>query len=140
MELQSTRGTISVPASLQKFYEDTHVPGAVRSGSTVWVTGQTGLLADDSVPSSPIEQIRQAFVLVGECLQVAGAKWSEVVQVTTYTVGLRQHGETMIEVAGEFLLPPFPAWTAVGVSELWEEGTMFELSCVAVLPDATVQG
>ena len=95
------------------------------------MTGQTGLLADGSVPSTIAEQMRQAFTLVGECLKAADSSWSEVVEMTTYVVGLREHGATMIEIAGEFLSVPFPAWTAVGVAELWEEGAMFEVRVTA---------
>jgi enamine deaminase RidA (YjgF/YER057c/UK114 family) len=133
MKLESTRGTVVVPALLQGFYDETQVPGAILNGSTLWVTGQTGIMEDGSIAPTPQEQIRQSFRVVGECLSAAGAAWSDVVAVTAYTIGLRQHGEEMVEIAGEFLSAPLPAWTAVGVTELWEEGAMFELSCVAVV-------
>jgi len=136
MELQGTRGTAIVSESTKDFFDETHVPAAVRNGSMVWVTGQTGVMADGTLPSSPEAQMRQAFVLVADCLAASGAGWSDVVELTTYLVGLREHGELMLAVASEFLDPPFPAWTAVGVAELWEAGAMLELRCTAVVaPD-----
>jgi enamine deaminase RidA (YjgF/YER057c/UK114 family) len=134
--IHADRGTATSPESLADFYEQTGVPGAIRRGDHVWVTGQTGLLADGTLPSSSTEQIRQAFRLVGECLAAAGAGWSDVVEMTTYVVGLRTHGDEMVEIASEFLSTPFPAWTAIGVTELWEEGAIFELRCTAVTPSS----
>jgi enamine deaminase RidA (YjgF/YER057c/UK114 family) len=40
----------------------------------------------------------------------------------------------MLMVAGEFLDEPYPAWTAVGVTELFEPEALVEVSCEAVLP------
>ena len=131
MKIPAERGVAITPEPLATFYEETGVPGAIRRGDRIWVTGQTGLLADGSIPSTVTDQIRQAFTLVGECLAAADSNWSEVVEMTTYVVGLREHGEAMIEIAGEFLSVPFPAWTAVGVAELWEEGAMFEVQVTA---------
>jgi enamine deaminase RidA (YjgF/YER057c/UK114 family) len=134
MKLASTRGTVVVSDWTAEFFEATQVPAAVQHDSTVWVTGQTGTLPDGSLSTTVNGQIRQAFANVGECLMAAGASWADVVEMNTYSIGLRDHGEVMLEIAAEFLDPPFPAWTAVGVTELWEEGAVFELQCVAVVP------
>jgi enamine deaminase RidA (YjgF/YER057c/UK114 family) len=37
-------------------------------------------------------------------------------------------------VAAEFLEDPYPAWTAVGVTELLLPEALIEISCVAVVP------
>jgi len=132
MELECTRGVAAISDASQGFFEETRVPSAVRNGSTVWVTGQTGDLPDGTVVEPVEEQIRQAFANVEGCLSAAGASWSDVVEMTTYSVGLRSHAEVMLSVAGEFLASPFPAWTAIGVAELWE-GAVFEMKCVAVV-------
>jgi enamine deaminase RidA (YjgF/YER057c/UK114 family) len=133
MELTSSRGVAVVSEMTAEFFQATHVPAAVRRDATVWVTGQTGTRPDGSVAATTSEQIRQTFVNVGDCLEAAGASWADVVQMNSYSVGLRQQGESLLEIAAEFLDPPFPAWTAVGVVELWEEGAEFELECVAVV-------
>ena len=38
------------------------------------------------------------------------------------------------QIAAEFLAEPFPAWTAVGVTELIDPEAVIEISCVAVAP------
>jgi enamine deaminase RidA (YjgF/YER057c/UK114 family) len=40
----------------------------------------------------------------------------------------------LLAVAAEFLQDPFPAWTAVGVTELIDPEAVIEISCVAVFP------
>jgi enamine deaminase RidA (YjgF/YER057c/UK114 family) len=119
------------------FYDATGIPAAViaPSGRRVHVTGQTGDRADGSFDDDLREQIRQTFVNVGGALEAAGASWEQVVELTSYHVGFREQIGYLLEVASEFLARPLPAWTAVGVVELFEEPAVVELSCVAVLPD-----
>jgi enamine deaminase RidA (YjgF/YER057c/UK114 family) len=59
--------------------------------------------------------------------------------MTSYHVGLRGHEEAVLRIAGEFIPAPFPAWTAVGVTELWPPEALIEISCVAVLPDGPMR-
>lgn len=132
MEMETPRGVAIIADASQDFFEETSVPSAVRNNATVWVTGQTGDLPDGTVVQPVEEQIRQAFANVADCLSAAGVSWSDVVEMTTYSVGLQGQAEVMLSVAGEFLASPFPAWTAVGVTELWE-GAVFEIQCVAVV-------
>src|ERR1700686_2807268 len=127
MELASTRGTVVVSEWTAEFFEATHVPAAVQRDSTVWVTGQTGTLPDGTLSATVSGQIRQAFVNVGDCLMAAGAGWADVVEMNTYSIGLRDHGEIMLEIAAEFLDPPYPAWTAVRIAELWRWDAVFDL-------------
>ena len=42
----------------------------------------------------------------------------------------------LLSFAAEFLTVPFPAWTAVGVVELSDEGSVVEVSCTALVRDA----
>ena len=136
MEIESARGVAVISDASRAFYEGTSVPSAVRNGSTVWVTGQTGDLPDGTLVEGLEAQIRQAFANVAECLAAARTSWSNVVELTTYSVGLRNQADVMLSVAREFLDAPFPAWTAVGVAELWQ-GAVIEVKCVAVVrPDA----
>jgi enamine deaminase RidA (YjgF/YER057c/UK114 family) len=59
-----------------------------------------------------------------------------VVQLTSYHGGLRDQADALLRVAGEFLDSPYPAWTAVGLSELFEPGAVVEIRCVAVVSRA----
>lgn len=43
--------------------------------------------------------------------------------MTTYHVGLSKHLTAFIKVKDEFIGSPYPAWTAIGGSELITDGT-----------------
>jgi enamine deaminase RidA (YjgF/YER057c/UK114 family) len=121
-----------VPDVWTPFYEATHIPAGVIAGSLLRVTGHTGEVYGE-FPDSAVAQLRQTFRNIGLTLAAAGARWSDVVSLTSYHVGLREQSEAMLTVAGEFLEDPYPAWTALGVTELFEPEALVEVSCEAVL-------
>jgi enamine deaminase RidA (YjgF/YER057c/UK114 family) len=123
-----------VPASWSGFYEETQIPAAVRLGSTLRVTGHTGD-RDGVFSEEPEEQIRQTFRNLGETLAAAGATWAAVVELTSYHIGLQSQAEALLRVASDFLDSPYPAWSADGVTELFEPRAVVEISCVAELAD-----
>jgi enamine deaminase RidA (YjgF/YER057c/UK114 family) len=113
-----------VPQHWTGFYESTHIPAAVREGDRLYVTGHTGADPDGSFSADPETQIRQTFRLIS---------WADVVELNSYHVGLQAQAEILLAIAGEFLHDPYPAWTAVGVTELFDEGAVVEISCVAAV-------
>jgi enamine deaminase RidA (YjgF/YER057c/UK114 family) len=122
-----------VPAAWADFYEATHIPAAVRVGDTLRVTGHTGETADGVFSGDAEVQIRQVFRNITLTLAEAGASWSDVVEINSYHVGLLNQAEAVFNVAAEFLEDPYPAWTAVGVTELILPEALVEISCVAVV-------
>ncbi len=130
---QSRRNAV-VPASWSAFYAATGIPAAVRSGDVLRLTGHTGDRADGTFSNDPEAQTRQTFQNVALTLSAAGLQWSDVVEITTYRVGLRAQADVALRVAAEFLDAPYPAWTDVGITELFEPDALFEMSCVAVAP------
>jgi len=133
----SRKRTGIVPSVWAAFYEQTRVPAAIRVGDTLHVTGHTGEAADGVFPDDPAAQIRGTFANIALTLADAGAAWSDVVSLTTYHVGLRGQTDAILSVAADFLEPPYPAWTAVGVTELWPPEAVIEISCIAVLGQQT---
>jgi enamine deaminase RidA (YjgF/YER057c/UK114 family) len=125
---------VIVPQVWADFYEQTRIPAAVLVGGTCRLTGHTGEAADGSFSADPETQIRQAFRNIQFTLLEAGAGWADVVEINSYHVGLLQQVEAVLGVAAEFLDDPYPAWTAVGVSELIFLEAIVEISCVAVIP------
>lgn len=121
-----------VPSVWASFFDETHVPAAVRDGAMLHVTGHTGEAADGVFPHDPEAQIRGTFVNIALTLAEAGATWADVVSLTTYHIGLRGQTAMLLKVATEFLDAPYPAWTAVGVTELWPPEAVVEISCIAV--------
>jgi len=131
--VQPSRQAI-VPAVWADFYEETHIPAAVRVGDTLRVTGHTGETVDGVFSADVEEQIRQVFRNIAFTLTEAGAGWTDVVEINSYHVGLLNQAESVLKVAAEFLEDPYPAWTAVGVTELILPEALVEISCVAIIP------
>ena len=127
-----------VPPMWADFYEQTRIPAALRVGDTLRVTGHTGETADGVFSTAKEVQIRQVFRNISLTLAEGGAEWSDVVEINSYHVGLLDQSEALLRVAREFLHDPYPAWTAVGVTELILPEALVEISCVAVLaPDGS---
>ena len=122
-----------VTALWQDFYDATGIPAATRIGRTVRLSGHTGPRPDGSFPTEPTEQLRQTFENVADTLAAAGCTWADVEEITTFHVGLRDQGDLVLTIAAEFMSEPFPAWTALGVTELYEPEAIFELRVVATL-------
>ena len=64
-------------------------------------------------------------------LAAAGLGYTEIAEMTTFHVGLRDHLATFLAVRDEFLSAPWPAWTAIGVSELAVSGARVEIKVIA---------
>ena len=106
-----------IPASWSEFYAATGIPAAVRSGAVLRLTGHTGDRPDGTFSDDPEAQTRQTFENVALTLSEAGLQWSDVVEITTYRVGLRAQADVSLRVVAEFLDAPYPAWTDVGITE-----------------------
>jgi enamine deaminase RidA (YjgF/YER057c/UK114 family) len=124
-----------VPAVWADFYKETRIPAALRVGDSLHVTGHTGETADGVFSFEPETQIRQVFHNIALTLGEAGANWSNVVELNSYHVGLGAQSEALLRVAAEFLVDPYPAWTAVGVTELILPEAVVEISFVAMIPE-----
>ena len=125
-----------VPQMWRAFFEQSRIPAAVRVGSVIHVSGHTGESQDGMFPPDAEQQIRGTFRNIQLTLAEAGAGWPDVVELTSYHVGLReQFPEPAFKVASEFLLEPYPCWTAAGVTELFDAEAVVEISCTAVLRD-----
>jgi enamine deaminase RidA (YjgF/YER057c/UK114 family) len=134
LEVTISRSVIVSP-SWAPFYEETAIPAAVLTGAQLHVSGHTGEDPDGRFPDEMEAQIRGTFRNLTETLAAAGSGWPQVVSMTSYHVGLRGYEEAVLGIAGEFIAAPFPAWTAVGVTELWPPEALIEISCVATLTD-----
>ena len=55
--------------------------------------------------------------------------------MTTYQVSLMTHMEAFGRAKDEFIGEPYPAWTAIGVTELAVAGGLVEIRVIAQAPD-----
>lgn len=107
-------------------------PG-LRVGDTIHVSGTIGRPSGGGhLPADIAEQFRQLYRNIAAVLGEAEATWADVIEMTSYHVGLREHIETLFAVHREFVNEPYPAWTAVGVTELLSEDAVLEIAVTAV--------
>ena len=124
-----------VPEGLEAQYEKLQFAPAVRVGDTLHVSGVIGTRADGSVSEDPAEQFAQAFTNLGHVLAAAGCGFGDVVEMTTFHVGLQQHMRAFMKAKRTAMSgPPHAAWTAIGIVELAIPGGMVEIRATATVP------
>ena len=123
-----------IPKAMKPMYEQFHFAPAVRRGKQLFCSGQVGNGPDGKVDPDPAAQMVTAFENLGSVLSEAGASFEDVVEITTYHVGLNEHIGVFMQVKDGFLKEPYPAWTAVGVAEL-AFGALVEIKARAIIED-----
>ncbi|MBK1866461.1 RidA family protein [Taklimakanibacter albus] len=122
--------TVAAP-DFAHYPQEWHFSPVLVSGGFAFLSGQTGTHPDGSVASDPEQQFRDAFRFLGANLAAAGLGFDDVVEMTTYHVDLRRHLAAFITAKDEVITAPYPAWSAIGVSELITEGTLVEIRVIA---------
>ena len=122
---------VLAPETIAHWVDDWHLAPALDTGDFVFFSGVTGASPDLTVSDDPETQFRDTFGFLGDCLVAAGLGFDDIVDITTYHVDLRRHLETFVRVKDAFIKPPYPAWSAIGVTELITEGTLVEIRAIA---------
>ena len=120
------------PPGTEAIYENWQFSQAVRVGDTVWVSGQVGIDENMQVGEGIEAQARLAFQSLEKILAEAGASLADVVEITTFHTSLSETAG-FSKVKGEFIPENYPAWTAVGTTELVLPGLLIEMKAVAVI-------
>ena len=155
-----TRRTI-VPAALRPVYDQWHFAPAVVANGFVFCSGIVGTSIDGEAPDlagpgalagakrsadanaplaalvavrDPQAQFATAFEALRAILAEAGATLGDIVELTSYHVDIGTHMAIFMKVRDLYLTEPYPAWTAIGVSELIVPGGLVELRAVAAAP------
>lgn len=146
---------IVIPPALKAVYDNWHFAPAVISDGLIFCSGIVGTSADGEKPKrrsggafggaqatladesaalaalvavrDPQAQFETAFEALGEVLAEAGAGLADIIELTSYHVGISRH----MAVKDRYLREPYPAWTAIGVAELIVPGGLVELRAVA---------
>lgn len=101
------------PASIGPFSQ------AVRDGDRVYVSGQGPVDPDtgDVVSDDVREQTKRTLENVAAVLSAAGMSLSDVVKATVFVTDMADY-DAVNEVYGEYMTEPYPARSAVEVSQL----------------------
>ena len=107
-----------------------YTPGILaEGGKLIVVSGQGPKDLDADMET----QMRQTFERIGLILHAAGASFENIVILRAYFVHFARDLPVYRKVRREYLSKPYPASTAVGVTELAPPGNQIEIEAVAVL-------
>ena len=123
-----------VPTELERYRDDWRMSPGLEHNGVIYLTGMTATAADGTVPDDPAEQIREAFRKIGLVLAEAGLGFADLLEMTSYHVGLREHLDLFRSIRAEFVQEPYPAWTAIEVSGFTTEGVIVEIRAIAKRP------
>ncbi|MBI1733903.1 MAG: RidA family protein [Candidatus Rokubacteria bacterium] len=112
---------------------------AVRVGNLLFLSGTTATDEGGEIVGRGdiVAQTRQIYRKFAALLAAAGAGLENIVATTEYVTTTDNYRQTAAVRREVFGGPPYPTATGVIVAGLLREGTLIEISAVAVLPDAT---
>ena len=121
------------PADRHALYDVHQYSAAIRHGDLLFVSGQVGSREDGSPEPVFEDQVRRAFANLRAVLAAAGASFDDVIDVISFHTDPQAQFDRMMAIRAEEIGdPPYPTWTAVGVT--WLAGFDFELKVVARIP------
>ena len=105
---------------------------AIRTGNTVYLSGQIGLDPETMQMAEGIEaQAHRVFQNLRAVAEAAGGRLDDMVKLTVYLTDL-VHFPRMNEIMAGYFNRPYPARAAVGVAGL-PRNAMVEIEAVMVL-------
>ena len=105
---------------------------AIRTGNTVYLSGQIGLDPETMQMAEGIEaQAHRVFQNLRAVAEAAGGRLDDMVKLTVYLTDL-VHFPRMNEIMAGYFSRPYPARAAVGVAGL-PRNAMVEIEAVMVL-------
>lgn len=121
------------PANRHALYEAHGYSAAIRSGDLLFVSGQVGSRADGTPEPDFATQVQRAFDNLQATLAAAGCTFADLIDVTTFHTDPEKQFPTIMQIKNTvFPQPPYPNWTAVGVT--WLAGFDFEIKVIARVP------
>lgn len=135
---QSAReaATVIMPENKEALAFQTEVgfADAVVTGDTIYLSGVVAAPAPGESGLAPA--FDRAFGRIAAVLGRAGASWDDVVDMTTFHTDLPGSINEFAAVKNRYVKPPFPTWTAIGISKLYEPTAVVEIKVVAKKPTA----
>ena len=119
----------------QFMYDNFHFAQATKCNGLLFCSGIIGTDEAGQVPADIREEFRNAWRGVEHLLHACGIGFDDVIECTTYHVGLQAHIGEFMEIRDQFLSEPWPAWTAIGISELAIPGAHVEIKVTAKLKE-----
>lgn len=105
---------------------------AVIVGDTIYLSGVVAAPNEGEADLKPA--FERAFARIAATLKRAGAGWDDVVDMTTFHTNLPEQLVDFVPIKNKYIDAPFPAWTAIGISALYEKTAVTEIKIVARTP------
>lgn len=123
---------VVIPPGSEKTYERFHFAPATRVGNTLYCSGVIG--ADGAaVPADAADEFTKAFKALAAVLEAAGGTLADVVEMTSFHVNMSEHLGAFMAAKDAAIAEPYPAWTAIGCTELAIPGARAEIRATAIL-------
>jgi len=123
---------VIIPEKSRASYDRFHFSPATWVDGVLFCSGIIGTGESGKIPENIEEEFRNAWQSVEKLLLEAGMSLSHIVEYTSYHVGLQNHMREFMLVRDQFLSEPWPAWTAIGITELAIPGAHVEIRVTAV--------
>lgn len=120
-----------VPDAFQHYFDDWHFSPVIEADGTVYLSGVTAARRDKAISKEPEEQFHDAFYKLGVYLNAAGLGYENILEMTTFHIDLKKHIAVFSKVKDDYVKAPYPAWSAIGVSEFIPENALVEMRIVA---------
>jgi enamine deaminase RidA (YjgF/YER057c/UK114 family) len=127
------KSDVVIPKGMEQYYDQFHFAPAVKDGDRLYCSGVIGVDAEGKASPDPETQFTQAFESLKSVLTTAGVSFANVVEMTTFHVGLRANLPAFMKVKDRYMQAPYPAWTAIGITELAFPGGLVEIKVIARL-------
>lgn len=125
---------IFVPEKFSYAYDKFHYSAAVEAGPLVFFSGCTAATPGKEMPEDPEAQFHDVFAKLGAYLAEAGLGFDDIVEITSFHIDLRKHHDTFAAVKDQYIGEPYPAWSAIGVTEFMPPRALVEVRAVALRP------
>jgi enamine deaminase RidA (YjgF/YER057c/UK114 family) len=127
------------PKTLPKPPGYSYVVEATGQVTTVYLAGQLGVDMDNKFVGAPGDfsaQCIKAHDNLTLALKAAGCKWSDVVKINNFLVGITDNMAAYREIRNRYLNAKAPpVSTTIGVPALARPGGLFEIEAIAVLTE-----
>jgi enamine deaminase RidA (YjgF/YER057c/UK114 family) len=109
------------------FQEAVGFSDAVVHGDTISLSGVVAAPMAGETDRAPAYE--RAFARLDATIKWLGASWDDVLVFDTFHAGTNMAAQldALVPVKNRYITAPFPAWTAVGVTELYEPTAVTEI-------------
>lgn len=126
---QADRVLMPENAEARAFQEAVGYADAVIAGDTIYLSG---VVAAPRAGDKGLEPaFERAFARIAATLARAGASWDDVVDMTTFHTDLPGTIDAFVAVKNRHVTLPPPAWTAIGITALYEPSAVVEVTARA---------